>query len=266
MATRTSSRPAPTGANQLFADRSSFVRSKKVPELMAADIRKRIVKGDLKEGDSLPPEAELMQQYSVSRPTLREALRILESESLIEVRRGGTGGAVVKRPMLDTTARHFALILQDRGATVEDVYKARTAIEPQAMADAARAATKTEIAHIKRMLDEADQQVGSPASYANTTAALREYIVSLGSNITASLLTRLLDEILSRHSARMGEEKGKAWVSLQRKSQRSFRKLVGFLEQHDADGARDFWRAHLEEAGVYLLDEKSGTTIVDLFE
>src|ERR1700722_16313135 len=69
--------------------RSSVVRTQRIPQLMANDIRRRILRGELKAGEALPAEAELMAQYGISRPTLREALRILESEQLIVVRRGG---------------------------------------------------------------------------------------------------------------------------------------------------------------------------------
>lgn len=259
-------KPLSAESSSFNPDRSGFVRSKKVPELMAGDIRKRIVGGDLCEGSSLPPEAELMQQYNVSRPTLREALRILESESLIVVRRGGVGGAVVKRPMLDATARHFGLILQDRGASVQDVYKARMVIEPPAMADLARSVTKAQVVQIKAKLDEADLLIGSSARYAHAITSLREYMISLAGNITVSLLTRLLDEILERYSARIGETKGEEWATLQRKSQRSLRKLVVLIEAKDPDGAEKFWRAHLQEAAVYLLAGGSNTTILELFE
>lgn len=253
--------PSPQGA-----DRSLFVRAKKVPELMASDIRKRIVRGDLQEGDTLPPEADLMQQYNVSRPTLREALRILESESLIVIRRGGIGGAMVKRPMLNATARHFGMILQDRGASVQDVYKARMVIEPPAMADLARAVTKPQVADIKKRLDAADDLIGSPAKYAHAITEIREYMISLAGNITVSLLTRLLDEILERYSARIGEAKGDEWATLQRRSQRSLRKLVGFIEVKDFAGAEKFWRTHLHEAANYLLSTGDNTTILDLFD
>jgi GntR family transcriptional regulator, transcriptional repressor for pyruvate dehydrogenase complex len=247
-------------------DRSLFVRAKKVPELMAADIRKRIVNGELQEGDSLPPETDLMQQYSVSRPTLREALRILESESLIAVRRGGIGGAVVKRPMLDTTARHFGLILQDRGASVTDVYRARMVIEPPAMGDLAKSINAKQLADIKRQLTQADELIGSPAKYAHAITGIREYMISLAGNITLSLLTRLLDEILERHSARIGEAKGSDWANLQRKSQKSLRRLIALIEAKDAAGTETFWRSHLEEAAVYLLPGGEEMPIIELFE
>jgi len=64
-------------------------RAPKTGELVAGHLRRQIVRGELRPGETLPLEAELMEQYGVSRPTLREAFRILESETLISVRSGG---------------------------------------------------------------------------------------------------------------------------------------------------------------------------------
>ena len=69
------------------------LRVPKMAELVAGDLRRRILRGELVENDALPSESALMQRFGVSRPTLREAFRVLESESLISVRRGAHGGA-----------------------------------------------------------------------------------------------------------------------------------------------------------------------------
>ena len=82
-----------------------IVRAPKTAELIAGRLRRQIVRGELKEGDTLPPELALMGQFGVSRPTLREAFRILETESLICVRRGARGGAQVTAPELSVAAR-----------------------------------------------------------------------------------------------------------------------------------------------------------------
>src|ERR1700721_4766885 len=106
------------------------LRVPKMAELVAGDLRRRILRGELVENDALPSESALMQRFGVSRPTLRGAFRVLESESLISVRRGAHGGARVHLPNADSAARHTALVLEHRGVTMQDVYVARGVIEP----------------------------------------------------------------------------------------------------------------------------------------
>jgi len=77
------------------------IRIPKMAELVAKNIRNRILEGDLKEGDSLPPEGKLLDAFNISRPTLREAFRILETEKLISVSRGSRSGATVHTPKIE---------------------------------------------------------------------------------------------------------------------------------------------------------------------
>ena len=79
---------------------------------------------------SLGHEPDLIERFGVSRPSLREALRILETEGLISVVRGVQGGVVVHRPDHRLTARTAALVLQARNVSLADVFDARTIIEP----------------------------------------------------------------------------------------------------------------------------------------
>jgi DNA-binding FadR family transcriptional regulator len=114
-----------------LGDRFSL-RVPKTAELVASHVRRRIVLGELTEGDALPSESALMEEFEISRPTLREAFRILESEGLITVRRGARGGARVQEPSSDVVARYAGLVLQHRGATVADVLNARVIVEAPA--------------------------------------------------------------------------------------------------------------------------------------
>ena len=85
----------------------STVRVPKAGEMVASQLRRQIVLGELKEDDQLPSESVLMEQFGVSRPTLREAFRILEAEGAITVRRGVRGGARVQVPDINVAARHI---------------------------------------------------------------------------------------------------------------------------------------------------------------
>jgi GntR family transcriptional regulator, transcriptional repressor for pyruvate dehydrogenase complex len=118
---------------------SGAVRSPKTAELVAGTLRRMVVDGQLKDGDYLPNEAELMAHFGVSRPTLREAVRVLESERLVEVRRGSRTGARVRVPGPEIVARPAGLLLELSGATIADVITARSGIEPTCPAATSRA-------------------------------------------------------------------------------------------------------------------------------
>ena len=106
-----------------------LVRAPKTAELIASLYRRQIVRGELNPGDTLPSEQHLMTQFGVSRPTLREAFRILEAEDLISVKRGSRGGARVTQPSLAVAARYVGLLLQVQDTTIADVYEARMVLE-----------------------------------------------------------------------------------------------------------------------------------------
>ncbi len=93
------------------------LREPKMADRVATVLRRMFIRGEITEGTMLPPESELMERFGVSRPTLREAFRVLESESLIEVHRGVRGGARVTRPRRETLARYAGLILEYEGVT-----------------------------------------------------------------------------------------------------------------------------------------------------
>src|ERR1700755_1275124 len=70
----------------------------RLAEMVAALLRERILSGALRDGDPLPRQEDLLKEFGISKPSLREALRILEAEGLITVRRGNRGGALVHVP------------------------------------------------------------------------------------------------------------------------------------------------------------------------
>jgi GntR family transcriptional repressor for pyruvate dehydrogenase complex len=101
----------------------------RVAELVADAIRQRILDGELTDGAMLPNQEVLIAEFGVSRPSLREAMRILEAEGLITVIRGNVGGAVVHRPESRHAAYTLALVLQARAVPIDDVGSALKQLE-----------------------------------------------------------------------------------------------------------------------------------------
>ncbi|MDT7550067.1 MAG: GntR family transcriptional regulator, transcriptional repressor for pyruvate dehydrogenase complex, partial [Actinomycetota bacterium] len=142
----------PSGGRPLQV--GQIVRAPKTAELIAVQLRGQIVRAELRPGDTLPPEVQLMTQFGVSRPTLREAFRILETEGLLSVRRGSRGGAQVLRPDLTVAARYVGLLLQVQDTTIVDVYDARMVAEPACARLLAKRRTRQDIADLTACIEE----------------------------------------------------------------------------------------------------------------
>lgn len=102
----------------------------KASDVLANELRERILSGELPEGTALPPERELVQQTQMSRPTVREALRILEVQGLVRIKAGRTGGAFVQHPGKESMAHTVGLLIRGRQLRMAALLETREAIEP----------------------------------------------------------------------------------------------------------------------------------------
>src|SRR5438105_3959489 len=152
---------ASTSGSLGMRDDAQPFRVPKTAELMARDLRSKIVRGELKDGDTLPAEGELVERYSVSRPTLREALRILESEGLLTVTRGSRGGPRIHPPDPRLAARHFGLVLQNCGTTLADIFGARLLIEPSCVHLVASTARKPAVAMLNKHIEQEREAIAA---------------------------------------------------------------------------------------------------------
>src|SRR5918996_2342005 len=93
----------------------------RVAEMVADILRARIVDGALGDGDLLPKQDDLLEEFRVSRPSIREAMRILETEGLVSVRRGNIGGAEVHAPKPSNAAYMLGLVMQSKHVRLGDL-------------------------------------------------------------------------------------------------------------------------------------------------
>ncbi len=246
------------------------VRVPKTAELVANRLRRQIVTGQLHEGDSLPPEAELVEQFGVSRPTLREAFRILESESLISVTRGSRGGARVHLPDLRVAARRAGLLLQVRGVTLEDVQEARLVIEPPCARMLAEKRDRDGLRRLRALIEEERATIDDYHAFAELSTRFHELLVELGGNQTLSLLVALLHDIIEMHAEssmeRATQENEATALARRRRAVRSHEKLVALVEAGDGAKAESHWRDHIEVASKLLLSTVDVKRVVDLLD
>jgi len=247
----------------MTTERSSLVRVPKAGELVAAALRRQIITGELQPGEPLPTESLLMARFGVSRPTLREAFRILESESIIKVLRGAHGGARVMAPDGTVAARYTGLLLQYKGVPLADVYQARTAIEVSAVGDLAAAPAKT-IARLADLVAQGADLLDDAYGFAKHDTAVHQAIVDLAGSQTLSLLASMLLNIMDAHNEHFMSIHGEAHEK--QADQLAFRaqqKLVKLLQAGGAAGAQAHWRKHLNNVEKYMIGD-SRTTLVEV--
>ncbi|MFJ4840733.1 FadR/GntR family transcriptional regulator [Streptomyces sp. NPDC088746] len=265
-----------TNHRKPMAPVGAAIRAPKMAELIASRLRSRIVRRELGEGDALPPETELMQQFGVSRPTLREAFRILEAESLISIRRGARGGAQVMAPDLGVAARYVGLLLQVDQVTIGDVYEARIVIEPAAAAMLARRRTPEDVddlrACVERLRDMVEETAGTgqedPVAWSMATQEFHDLILERAGNRTLMMQAGMLREVIGSHLALTVSRLFDPVRSTSefRKMIRSYTKLVDLVAVSDADGAEEHWRKHMQVSAAHLLPGEQGNAVVDLFD
>ncbi|CAB4851816.1 unannotated protein [freshwater metagenome] len=131
----------------------------KASDVLANELRERILSGELPEGTPLPPERELVLQTQMSRPSVREALRILQVQGLVRIKAGRTGGAFVQRPGRESMANTVSLLIRGRQLRMAALLETREAIEPFCAQLAARYRNDEDIAAMEAA-NEAIEQAG----------------------------------------------------------------------------------------------------------
>ena len=127
---------------------------------LAEHLQNLILVGGVRLGESLPSERDLMAEFDVSRATVREALRVLGAQGLIEVKRGRNGGSYVCGPNGGAVSKSLNLLIQGQTIRFMDLLAAREAIEPVAAGQAATSRTDRDIEILHEISKACEDNVG----------------------------------------------------------------------------------------------------------
>jgi len=219
--------------------------------------------GELSEGDSLGHEPDLVKRFGVSRPSLREALRILEAEGLVTVVRGVLGGVVVHEPDERLTARTAALVLQARNVPVADVHSARSIIEPVAARIIADSSSRSAaVRELRELIKNEMEAFDDPEWFGRANAKFHERLVALTGNQTLSIVAEMLNEVIARAVTAMSTSAGNDdSVGNRRRGLRSQSRLVELIESGNGEEAELHWQAHLKGVGRVMFGRGPSPTI-----
>lgn len=218
-----------------------YSRRPKLSQTIADDIAERIVRGEYESGQLLPTESEMISSYGVSRGTLREALRLVESYGLIHLRAGRDGGPVAQKPDLSRVAYNFSLNLRSLGIPFGEVLDSRRLIEPVLAAQAALRRTDHHVerlqsaqAHLAEVVDDAD-------AFSVGNCAFHTLIAQASANRPLAMLWQAISSVADGHDigARYSETQKHAVVH-------AHDRVMAAVIDRDAEGAASAMTKHLD--------------------
>ncbi len=218
----------------------------KTGEVVAAAIRRQIANGELVVGDRLQSEEEMTESLGVARTTLREALRVLESQGLIAIKRGRGGGPIVTMPELDRLAEPLAVVLQLRATTTTDLDAARALIEPNLAGWLAAKHTDDDLAALSaaataaQVAADADDRV----AFGRAAALVHETLLLRSGNNTLSVISQLLRRILLERYVHAAAASASP-PSVMRRAAKSYAKLVRLIAAGEAEAAKAHWEKQM---------------------
>lgn len=244
------------------ADRSNEeIRIQKLSHVVAERLRAQIVQGERKPGDKLPPETELLQQFKVSRPTVREALRILEVESFISMGRGMRSGATVLAPSTERAAHYSAMVLATAGTTLGELHETRLMLEPTLVMQLTRTRSRKLFDSLERELEAG----GLALSAGELGLAARRFnnfhtmLIEASCNRALRLIVGIVRSLSDRSIDVLTETSRGGEVALRRNLQKTYdayHQLLELMRSGKDEDAQAFWRKYMERAQQYL--QKTG--------
>lgn len=215
----------------------------KIAQRVAQELRSRIADGVLRVGEVLPTQQQLQAELGVGRATLREALRVLENEGLVEIRAGSHRGAVVCLPDPAMLAGSVSLILDSRGTTIADVMAARTMLEVAVVGAVATQGGYDDFAMLQELIDKG--WVG--AADVQATSAFIDTFSSTLCNVLANpalaLVYRILLDATGHHAPPAKSEQMARADEVRLKD--SYRDLIVMFRSRNATAAQQHWTTHM---------------------
>jgi GntR family transcriptional repressor for pyruvate dehydrogenase complex len=238
--------------------RHGRIAQRRIAETVAAELRARILAGD--EGYRLPTQDRLVKEFDVSYPSIREALRILETEGLVTVRRGNVGGATVHRPDESSAAYHLGLALQGARVTLGDLAAGLRMLEPICAAECARREDRNEVVvpALETANAAAAEVVGDGVAFTQTAREFHDLVVSFTPNATVRHVVRSLvalwtaqEEAWAEALTQRGEYPSESEAN---EAVRAHQRLIEEISAGRAEGAQRLAGRHLAATQALVLD------------
>jgi len=230
-------------------------KTEKVSENIIRQIRDAILSGKLKPGDRLASEKELLNQFSVSKATMREALRVLESMGLIEIKKGLHGGVFIAEVDMKTTINSIVNFLYFKSISIKDITMIRYILEPPVAEFAASHIKPEDIDNLKTLIEET---LAEKLTDTSLGVSFHRYLARLSENPILILIMDFVDNIL--RDIKLQLNLGAEFFNNVKQAHRC---ILDCLIRKDGVGARREIIKDILDVGKYMA-ELAGTPAFDL--
>ena len=227
------------------------VEKRRAYEDIVKQIRDLVEKGRLKKGDQLPTERELSDTFKVSRATVREAIRTLESMRLVESRQGN--GTYVLASSEEALVQPLAAALFHEKDDLIDIFFIRKIVEPSVAQLAAEHATRDEIKELEEILQEQAKALESGLNMIRTDSAFHSSLARMAKNRVMERLLLALVDLLEQTREVYLQNDVRAQESL-----KGHQKVLSAIKCGDCAAARQAMLTHLESVEGLLFKKKRG--------
>jgi len=223
------------------------VKKTRVYEEIVVKVKNMIEKGRLHSGDQLPSERELAEVFNVSRSSVREALRSLETQGYLESRQGD--GTYIARKPVETLVDPLATVIFTEKDGQIELFEMRRLIEPQLAFLAAERATPEEIIKLGKALELQEEAFAKGDSGTEVDKTFHYILAKAAKN---KVLLRIIDNIMDL----LTESRDK-YLQVEGRPERSLarhRELLQAIRSGDKELAANVMQEHLEdiEASLFL--------------
>jgi DNA-binding FadR family transcriptional regulator len=238
---------------------------------VAAVLRRMIVGRELPDGSTLPRQEDLVSQFGVSHPSLREALRMLEAEGLLTVQRGNRGGAVVHGPDSTGAAFTVGLVLESQRTALKDVGDALGRMEVECGVLCAQAPDRAEriVPVLERLNEMAERLADGPAGpYVDASRYFHDALIELSGNRTLTVLCGALSVLWKGQLERIDRTDSKVtrerfFTGDRSSGLRAHYVLVDAISKGDTERVRKVLLAHNDKANSFWTPVE-GLSMVDV--
>jgi|TARA_B100000315_G_scaffold247251_1_gene275706 DNA-binding FadR family transcriptional regulator len=217
------------------------VRATSIAGKIVQQVREALFDGQLQPGHALGSEMELAEQFGVSRITIRDALRSLETMGVIEIRVGAGGGATIASGNIEYFSDALAIQFKLSGVTTDEVVDAQVAVECAAVELAAKNRTAEDLARLAELIAESEEVLDDPVKFTHAGQQFHLAVAEASGNRALVAQFMALRHVVWPNNAH------RATRPVAEKAVDYHRNILTAIKRQDRSSARNLMREHLDE-------------------